>query len=228
MATMSIAPMADYTIDLSAPVSDVGVTFASGTPDTLTFDINATGHDYTITQGAPATAVTINIIFETNVVPASVTLDGISIEGIIDLQGDANVNLLLKDENTISGRIHVADDGTDVATLTIDSATTPVSVLQSADRLLVTNTGTFKDPNAAAIGGGDGESGGIITINGGYVAAIGWNDAGKSYGAGIGGGGSCSGKGGDGGTIVVSGVRTDLIASAGGISASGIGYGAGL
>ena len=227
LSASAIAPGATFIIDLSYPASGTGVTYA-GAPETLTFDTDANGNDYTIIQSVTTPQAVIDIIFETGVAPGSVTLNGIDIIGNVELKGTADVTLLLsssgENDNIINGSILVPDDGTDVAALTIDSASAAGS---SDGSLSVINT----NPDNAAIGGADAQSAGVITINGGAVTAIGYkidNPGGSSYGAGIGGG-----NGGDGGTITINGGIVNAIGnnSYGGNSDDGLelhSYGAGI
>ena len=208
-ASTKLVPMANYVIDLSSIVTTIagvaGVTYA-GVPGKLTFGAGANGHSYTIVQSAALPEVTVDIIFENGVTPGGVTLNGVNIAGNIVLNGAADVALLLSNAsgkaNIVNGSILVQDDGADMASLTIDSATAHGS---SNGSLTVINT----NPDNAAIGGGYGKSAGVVTINGGAITAIGYkitDPGGSSYGAGIGGG-----NGGAGGTITINGGAVNAI-----------------
>ena len=118
---------------------------------------------------------------------------------------NGNVHLILADGCTLntdsrgfSGGITVAESNS----LTIYAQSTDENIMGK-----LTTTGRFY---GAGIGGGDGDSGGTITINGGTVTATG-----GYFGAGIGGG-----RYGAGGTVTVSGGTVTAI---NGILAAGIG-----
>ncbi len=124
-----------------------------------------------------------------------------SVEGGIDISG--NVNLILEDECHlfVYNGINVTGDNS----LTIYAQST------DSDMGVLTANSTSKD-YTAGIGGGNGQSGGKITIAGGRVSALGGNSA-----AGIGGGNS-----GDGGSITISGGE---VHAEGGANGAGIGGG---
>jgi hypothetical protein len=141
---------------------------------------------------------------------ASITLDGVSITGLVDLQSPlllnagANVTITLMGNNTLYA-------GNQRAGIQAPAGTT----------LTITGKGSLHargdgvEGGGAGIGGGDNEAGGNISILDGVVTAT--VDGGN--GAGIGGGG-----GGNGGTIVISG---GTVAATGGFSGAGIGGGFG-
>ena len=163
-------------------------------------------------------------------------LDGqVRIDTRITVSGTANI--ILKDDCTFVARygINVASG----SALNIYGQGTLVNGENATDGILSANFSS-SDYNSAGIGGGNGETGGDITINGGTVVVKG------SYeGAGIGGG-----KGGAGGNITINGglvtVNTDrsgiaagigggsegnggnITINGGNISVSGSDYGAGI
>ena len=118
---------------------------------------------------------------------------------------------------TIGARIIITGD----VTLILDEGRTLTAlqgiVVSSGNKLTIEGTGSLNATgmrSAAGIGGGSGETGGTITINGGTVTATG-----GYYGAGIGGG-----EGGSGGTITING---GTVTARGGYFGAGIGGGAG-
>ena len=160
---------ADIAIDLSSPASEDGADW-NGVTDTLTFSSPlANDNIYTLTGGGGAV---MDIIFQAGVT-TTVIIENIDIEGMIELQGDADVTLLLSGDNMIAGSIVVPS----TATITIDSAGTR----GSSDGSL-TADGT-SNAGYAGIGGGPGSGAGTIIIDGGTVTAVGGAGA-----AGIGGG----------------------------------------
>ncbi|MCL2549906.1 MAG: glycine-rich protein, partial [Methanimicrococcus sp.] len=127
-------------------------------------------------------------------VTTSIIIDDITMTGNFDLRGNANVDLLLAGDNSISGSVLVPNrGGTNIATIRIDSATGTGSTGGSL-------TATATANGNAGIGGASGQSGGSITINGGTVTATGYASGTGSGSAGIGGGYT-----GSSGTIVING-----------------------
>jgi len=198
--------------------------------DTLTI----TGYDnnYTITQNNTG-LLERNIIIKDSGSSSTVTviIKNINIKGIITLEGNASVNLLLDGINKISGSIFVADTYYTKASLKIDSPTNgSLDVMAGSGAAgiggvsdgsdgsggtITINGGTVKATGgngAAGIGGGSDGSNDTITINGGTVTAIG----------GINGAGIGSGFFGGGGTITING---GIVTATGGINGAGIGGG---
>ena len=221
---IGIMPLAlQLPIDLSAAAIDgTGYTISGTDPDKiLTFDSSANDHTYTITQtGASQFS---SIIFNSGVAigdgsAEGVTLDGITFTGNIELKGDADITLLLvKDKiNTINGCIIVPETSSTVlASLTINSAEGDES---TEGFLEVENDARYN----AAIGGGNNQSAGNITIKGGTVYATNLADDATAYGAGIGGG-----AGGSGGTITISGGEVNVTGYTGTHYGTGAGIGGG-
>ena len=209
-------------IDLdTAATNGTGYTISGTAPNkVLTFDISANPHTYTITQTGASQFN--SIIFDNGVTigdgsTMGVTLDGISFTGIIELKGDADITLLLADGkiNIINGNIIVPETSPAViASLTISSA----SGAGSTDGFLEVEN---DEPNNAAIGGGNNQSAGNITIKGGAVHATNSGSA-TAYGAGIGGG-----AGGSGGTITISGGAVYATGYTGSSYGTGAGIGGG-
>ena len=204
--------------DLTGNMSGTGWSF-SGTPSdgTLTFNTDANNETYMIQTTYYRN---ISIFFEKEVVTA-VTLYNLGITGNITLDNMADVTLLLLGYSIIEGSIFVETG----RTITIDSASSSGSTIDSL---------TVNAVNGAAIGGkagfdadpefgmgGDGGSGGTITIKGGIVNATGYGGAGM--GGGKGGDGYQGGDAGNGGDITITGG----IVNATGNGGAGIGGGAG-
>ena len=132
---------------------------------------------------------TSNAVTVENGVTANITTDGLYIDMsvasnscVFMIRSGAAVNLTLKNENTFASGDRAAGIGVpEGAALT---------VTKESDGSVTAAGGA----NAAGIGGGYGESGGAVTVNGGTVKAF------SASGAGIGGGDN-----GSGGTVTVSG-----------------------
>ncbi|MDR1834708.1 MAG: hypothetical protein LBQ96_02785 [Fusobacteriaceae bacterium] len=172
---------------------------------------------------------------------ATVDMSGQAGASALDVAG-ANVTLVLSGDNQLlaSGTAAGlrAPDGT---TLIITSADGDGA---ESGSLLAANAGSSPGSGAGIGGSGgsgnnDGESGGIITINGGSITAKGYYDGVTDFsnpGAGIGGGGwsgdaNSLSKAGDGGTITINGGKVTAVGgssqTSGGEGAAGIGGGSG-
>lgn len=144
-------------------------------------DYEYTGEVLTIKSGTPITisgTTTAGRIVIAADVTANVTVDGVSIKPerpnenpAIDISRTATLNLTLKGKNTLQPGI-----ATDKSALHVPTGAT--LVIQGEGELTAIGNGS-----CAGIGGNDGESAGIITIESGKITAKGDN-----RGAGIGGG----------------------------------------
>lgn len=177
---------------------------------------------------------------------STVTWNGSTTGGWYVAQGDITINQRV----TVTGDVHLIL--TDGCTLTVNGgiqveegySLTIYGQSDGADtmgKLTASITSENTDLYNAAIGGNAGETGGTLTVCGGTVEATvtvidvfqsdpdmsqGNNNgsfAGDSYGAAIGGGGSETGNGGDGGTITIFGGTVRAESSCG----AGIGGGSG-
>jgi hypothetical protein len=143
-----------------------------------------------------------------------VTIDDINISGNVQVNGTAQLKLLLSGTNTITGRITVAEQ----AKLTVDSATESGSENGS---LSVKNNNNATYASYAVIGGQQNSGEGII--NGGTIVATqaaGTNITGAVIGGGGGGTGNVTITGGNV-TATLPGSYGDGAAIGGGISKSG-------
>jgi putative cell wall-binding protein len=204
----SLAPLKSYGIDISGGVaSGPGYTW-DATSKVITFTTAANGNTYTLTQTGEQNVLGIVVAsgVDAAVVLRSVTLT--TTLPCIKLEGSARLTLTLEGESTLT-----SSDGAGIA------ATEGASLIIDGDGKLEVRGG-FR---CAGIGGGDGESGGTITINGGSVTTTGGNwhpNTGGAGGAGIGGG--CAGD--SGGAITISG---GTVTATGGYRSAGIGGGSG-
>jgi hypothetical protein len=179
----------DYTVSLDkSPIKDMGdYTLTIAAKDGGVYTGSKTV-SFTVGDGIPVTATTTAMTNGIYRVSSDVTVD----ERIV-ITGD--VTLFLDDGKTLT-----ASKGLNVS---------------SGNKLTIDGKGSLNatgQENAAGIGGGFGESGGTITINGGTVSATG-----VGSGAGIGGGYE-----GAGGTITING---GTVIATGGFSGAGIGGG---
>ncbi len=171
---------------------------------------------YIITQRDSVRETVYTITVEENV-DTNITLCGININTTtaspFAIKSNARVNLILEKG---TNNILRSDDGSDVP------ETNGFAALQMAadSELVIDGQGTLTATGGdycAAIGGGKGENGGTITIEGGII-----NAQGGYSGAGIGGG-----EGGDGGTITINGGTVEAVGGnrgGAGIGGGGIGY----
>ncbi|MCL2054474.1 MAG: InlB B-repeat-containing protein [Oscillospiraceae bacterium] len=181
------------------PLSGPGWSYASG--NYTVFD----GADVTFT-GTSAGERHIDVAEDST---ANITLDGVSMVNAplptLRLGNGATLALTVNGTNTLTaGSDRAGIQAPDGTTLTINGTGS------------LTATGGFL---GAGIGGGNGQTGGNITIGSGTVVANGGNAA-----AGIGGGGASSGNGGNGGSISITGGN---VTARGGASAASIGGGGG-
>ena len=196
------------------------------TGGTLNTDYSYAGNVLTIKTGTnltiSGTTTKDKIVVESGGT-ANLTLDGVHIKlsgnydgSSLDVAG-ATLHLALKGENSLETADYFA------AALHVPEGAKLEITGGESDKLTVTSSGN----HGTAIGGsgkdddgGDGESGGEITINGGEITA-------KSKNSAIGGGTSRRGNGGDGGTITISGSKVTAISSTGTGIGGGEGYGGG-
>ena len=172
-------------IDVSAVnASGSGYTYSGG-------DITLTGgYTYVLYGTATANSVTVPSPVKADVILASVDIESGS-GCAFSIEKGASVNLTLNGKNALKSGIHNAGlQVPDDASLTITENSTG-SLEACCDT----------SGSGAGIGGGPGESGGSVTINGGAVTA---NGAGAGIGGGIG-VVSGIGNGGNGGTVIIGG-----------------------
>ena len=186
-----------------ASMLDVTYYASSGAPST-TKDTVAAADDIVITQTS-GTGSTISVISG----EANITLEGVHIYNTnscpFTISSGAAVHLTLSGEN----RLDTGGSSTQIAGMLVPTGAVMVIDKKNSDTSdsLYTQGGSY----CAGIGGGNGQSCGTVTINGGSITAIG------TGGAGIGGGST-----GTGGTVTIHGG----IISAGSVGGAGIGGGA--
>jgi len=239
--------------------------FAASDPGNYVFDISegnitvasGSGSDLHVTYGA---SQTMTADFANT---QSITIIGTSAANKVSVNLTASANLA----NIILNNAHIDFTTGDRCAFSIDSGTVDLTLsgtnalistggnpglrVANANSVVIGGTGSLYatgGPSGAGIGGGNSNNGGIITINGGTIAATGGNGVGSGGGAGIGGGlfgnggtvtinngtvtatGGSRGAGigggniGSGGTIAING---GTVTATGGFSAAGLGSGSG-
>jgi len=134
------------------------------------------------------------------------TVEDTTIADRITIDGEGSVTIILKEGTTLTAEkgINVTED--------------QEIIIQGTGKLVATG-----DPKSAGIGGGDGEDGGTVRIQGGDITANGGNEG----GAGIGGG-----KGGKSGTTIIEKkegkAAPDVKTKGGNATSHGIGNGDGV
>ena len=186
---------------------------------------------YTITGTTSSNRIIVN-----GGVTATITLAGVSItapvgEPAIDVQGTANLTIILQDssENTLVGGTGDASHGApgihvpSSATLTIQGGGT-LNVTGGSSNANIGGVGIGGNSTSVGVSSSGEACGTVIILGGTVIITGGSTQAGTFNGVGIGGGSQSGGTGGAGGTVIILGGDVTV---KGGSGAADIGGGSG-